>query len=492
MTSYLRLQNFIAAAQQGYSAPSEMHLVYQGDQAVLEVGSNRSRYSRLCCEQNRRTWDVFLRSVNDALGAGRMEKICRRYRFNPHELQRKGAPLLPQHIEMFSVGASRMTTRDVKQLFQGERLKDLSMQELSERFHVANPFRMMDCSIDPQLIQGTPTEISAYFWRNSFLMDKETQVLCCGVQELSFTDWQERFCKTVVNRELSEKQVIQAPGTNGRIEYYKVYRKIAAGNGLVAYALSPMGNDSSLKPVVFFRPTQFNLSAEESLESYMNDMEPHIGEMGYSSAKLIFDQLMQDPKFCSSEVKIGVAGYSLGGAHAQRFVADYWRQVSEATFYNDPSVDSGLAERFAQEVNEAGPLVQPIRLNIMRTVGDAATYIGEKHLGWGVNHPDAFVQLFEFDHQHRQLSLLQLHAVRVFDNLHSNYRTTVRIGLEEFNAHLDNEARGNDIFWYEKTRKLWGPVIYWILYVIREINFFLKNMLGIEVFHDSQKSKLRS
>jgi len=316
-------------------------------------------------------------------------------------------------------------------------------------------------------------------------MDQETQLLFSDVKDLSFAAWQERFSKCIINRELSEKQILPAPGAGGRIEYYKVYRKIAKGGGLVAYALSPVGSDSTLKPFLFFRPTQCALSHKDAIETYMNDIEPNIGQMGYTDAQSALCELMNDPKFCSVNRKIEVAGYSLGGVHAQRFLADHWRKVSTATFYNDPSIDSEVANRFAEEINQQPEFSDPLQLVIFRTKGDIADYVGEKHLGYGVTHPNVAIQLLEFDQENRAISLHQLHSLRIFDNPYRSYCINA-CPPQDFNTHLDNEQRGPAIFWYEKMRRCWGTVFFWLLFGLREITKFFCAFIGIELLRSSR------
>jgi len=488
MSAYIRLQNFITSAQLAYNNPQQQHLVLgQGEQIVLQDGIGRPLTSAEVQDQNRRTWNTFTRSLRDVIGTNKVQEICNKFRFNIQKMEREGLPLLAEHIELFSIGASRMMTRDIKQRVPQQHLRELTVAQLEEKMRMVNPFPVVGWSLDPREISGTPTNFLSWFFHDARLMDKETQLLFSDVRDLSFPAWQERFCKCIVNRELAEKQVIPAPGANGRVEYYKVHRKVATGDGLVAYALKPIGADSTLKPIVLFRPSQFALSNEDAMETYMNDVQGNIGEMGYLAARNSFNQLMNDPKFCPDGTKIEVAGYSLGGAHAQRFVADQWRKVSSATFYNDPSVDCETAERFARELNAAPRFAESIRLNIFRTKGDIAHHVGERHLGWGVTHPDAQVQLLEFDHQNREISLLQLHGRRVFDNPYRNYHVTVH-NAAELNDQLDNERRGPAVFWYEKMRKCWGTVAFWLLFGLREVTKFFSAFLGIKILRSSKRT----
>ncbi len=488
MSAYIRLQNFITSAQLAYNAPQLQHIVLgQGDQPALCFGADRPLDSTEVQNQNRRIWNVFADSLRDVVGENKVQEICSRFRFSIERMKKEGHPLLGEHIQLFSIGASRMMTRDIKQHIPQQHLSDLSVLQLEERMKMVNPFPVIGWSLDPREISGPPTHFLSWFFHDALLMDKETQLLLSDVRNLSFHAWQERFCKCIVNRELAEKQIIPAPGANGRVEYYKVQRKVTTGDGLVAYALSPIGSDSTLKPILLFRPSQFAFANEDAIETYMNDVQANIGEMGYLAARNAFTHLMSDPKFCPENGKIEVAGYSLGGAHAQRFIADHWRKVSSATFYNDPSVDSELAERFANEVNRSPRFAGPLRLSIFRTKGDIAHHVGEKHLGWGLRHPDTDLQLLEFDHQNQEISLLKLHGRRVFDNPHHHYHVTLH-NSAALDDHLDNERRGAAVFWYEKMRKCWGTMAFWLLFGLREVTKFFSAFLGIQILRSSKRT----
>ncbi len=499
MTAYIRLQNFITAAQTAYNAPQQQHLVFdhvptaqvnqpQQDRVVLQPVANRSSHATAFQEQNRRTWNAFYRCLREVIGPEKVQAICSKYRFNIEKMERDGVPLLSEHVELFSVGASQMTTRDLKRRFPGK-LSQVNIDQLPERARMANPFPIVGWFRDPRDIWGTPTNYAAWVFHDAMLMDKEKQLLLSDVADLTFPAWQERFCKCTVNREFEAKQVIPAPGPNGTVQYYKVHRKVATGDGLVAYALLPIGAGTALKPIVLFRPSQFALSNEDAIQTYMNDVQRNIGEMGYLAARRLFNDLMNDPKFCPPSTKIDVAGYSLGGTHAQRFVADHWRKVGQATFYNDPSVENELAERFAAEVNAEPPGTVDLRLNIYRSTnwdrGDLAHYVGGKHLGWGIANPNV-VTLLEFDHRNREISALQLHARRVFDNPSRNYHATVHNDPAELNAHLDNEQRGPAIYWYEKNRLIWGGVVFWLLHGLHEVTKFFCAFLSIEILRSSK------
>ena len=168
MSAYIRLQNFITSAQLAYNAPQQQHLVLgQGDQLALRPGADRPLESLEAQDQNRRTWNVFARSLRDVIGVNKVQEICNRFRFNIQKMEREGLPLLAEHIELFSVGASRMMTRDIKQRIPQQHLRDLTVAQLEEKMRMVNPFPVVGWSLDPREISGTPTNFLSWFFRYS-------------------------------------------------------------------------------------------------------------------------------------------------------------------------------------------------------------------------------------------------------------------------------------------------------------------------------------
>jgi hypothetical protein len=218
------------------------------------------------------------------------------------------------------------------------------------------------------------------------------------------------------------------------------------------------------------------LSAEDSLETFMNDVQINIGEWGYASVRDQFKKLMKDAAFCSPHQSLVIAGYSLGGAFAQRFIVDFWKQISRIFLFNSPSVEAELAERFAKRVNASSPTGDPIQMKIYRSCaggeGDVAHIVGEKHLGWGINHPRFKIELTEYHYIKDFFSTIGdriwLHSRRVLDNDHGHFNPK-KIDPKKLNKHLNNESRGPIIFWYEKMRKMWGGTVYWMLYLLRMV-----------------------
>ena len=263
------------------------------------------------------------------------------------------------------------------------------------------------------------------------------------------------------------------------------------GDGLVAYALKPATLDSHLKPLIIFRPSQWALSNEDALETYRNDVQPSVGEDGWKGAEPLFDQLMQDPHFRTDPQRIAIAGYSLGGVHAQYLLAKHFDKINQATFYNDPSSPDETAEKAATAINAMPRRPEdPLYMQIIRIDGDPCHYVGGKHVGWGITHPDVKVQLQEVDHNDKQISVFFLHAYRVFDNTNPTYQTRLCEDPQQLNNHLDNSKRGADVLWYERMRRLWGGVAYVAFGILGEVIKTLSWLFGVKILRSSRDQEV--
>jgi len=463
MGGYLSLKKFIEAAQTSF--PST-YIVALDDQRVVQKSVLEETHPELSKkdfnELNRKTWQIFKQALESTIGAERVNRICERYSFKMERMEAMGKPLQTKHIEMFAYGSAEIRTSDLKKTSNIKNLGDIKLKELTpvqldSYCKSLNPFPMLGETIAPTRIGGTPMELWAWFLYSPTMMDKEKQELLSDVENLSQDAYLERLSKAVVNREIAEGAIIPAPGHNGGRDYYKMVKEIAA-DGLVACAFKPISQYSALKPLLIFRPSQFAPSHRDAIPTYMNDLQQNIGEMGYNAAKEQLDALMNS-KFGSSEDGITVIGYSLGGAHAQRFVKDHWRKVSRLVTYNDPSVDSETAEAFAKEINIQPKLKKPLCIEIYRTQGDLVHYTGGKHLGCGVAHSDVQVMVCEWSHPKGKLLPYMLrHSDRWFD---TDAADPYDLDLDYFfgkdcDYQLDNEKRGEEVLYYERLRRVWG------------------------------------
>lgn len=487
MSSILRINHFVESANRAFDSGTPHYLCASVDSLGVRQSSLPRSWSEETRSENRQTWKIFRESLMDTIGQGKFDWICHRYRscMNFAQLERTGEPLLPDHVELFSIGSGQVMSRNIKARFP-EKLKTLSREQLEGRIQQVQPFPLVGSYRNPKEITGAPGTTIAYFFHDKKLMDKEKQLLFSDVRSLTYPAWLERMSKVVVNRELIEGQLIPAPGADGRIDYYKVYRKIATGDGLVAYAMKPVAADTTLRPLVIFRPSQWAFSNEDCFETYLNDVQHHVGEKGWKAASEHLDRLMGDSHFRRDHQKISIAGYSLGGAHAQYFLAAHADHISHAVFYNDPGVDTQTAEQLAERLNQAPRRSEPLNIQIFRMKGDFCHYVGSKHVGWGIRHPDVNIQLLEVDHENKQVAAFTLHAHRIFDNTIFPYRMDcVEDEGRLFNL-LDNTKRGADVYWYEKIRLVWGKAAFMAIYTISKLIALISWFFGVQILRSSK------
>ena len=253
-----------------------------------------------------------------------------------------------------------------------------------------------------------------------------------------FNGWLEKFVKVEINNPIQVGTTVPVLTKHG-LETYQVHRKMAK-QGLVAYALTPTRKDSHLSPLVAFRCTETNPFKEQAFNSVHNDVTSRIGEKGWMANREDFQELMQDPLFRGENEKVQVVGYSLGGAYAQRFIAEHFKEVSRGTTYNAPSIDAETAEDFAAKANEISAQ-NPLVIQIFRSVGDPFHHFGEKHLGWGVDHPSVKVQLLEVEYPNQTKFDFDLHRLRIFDTNNFNYTIHEYHDPKELKNLLNNYKR---------------------------------------------------
>lgn len=437
---------------------------------------------------NQNAWRIFRRALIDTLG-DKFGWICQRYGIDVDRKIQEGRPLLAKHVELFSIGAAQVLCCDVKRLCRlGTKVRDLSREVLCRKFKKAQVFHnILGKQLNPQQIFATPSDRKAWYTFDVALMDREKQICFEDVASLSFPAYQERLTKVLANKELVEKQLLPAPGSNGDIDFYCVHQKICTGDGLVAYALKPAASDSDLEPLLIFRCSQMAVSQEDIVPSLLEDLAPKVAETGYAAAKSQFEELFSDFSFLPADRRLKIAAYSIGAAQAQRVVADFSDRISEATFYSAPSIDTETVVRFAQEIDAADRANDPLNIFIYRTENDFCTYAGEKHLGWGIDSPNATVTCVEYTEPRGRLSTMQLHALRHFDTNRSDLTSTNVDSPEDLLEVLDNTKRGPEAIWYEKMRTSFGRFAYFYLLFVHTILKGCEHIFGITLLRTSRR-----
>lgn len=418
----------------------------------------QSRFSEQELEINRKTWEAFKHTVLNELGPDRFQRMQKRYDIQFDQQRDRGLPLTAKHIWMAGVISADALTTDLKRNFGGDKLKFQSTSEILRRIQHLDKMRFTGPVLDPARIYGGPSERKAFFFHDQLLVDRERLALLQGeTSSLHPLASIERFAKATVNKEFKEKMIVPFKDAHGNTKLFKVYKKVATGHGLVAYALRPLGNDSGLNSFIIFRPSQFAPSGEDFVETWINDGQLKFGKWGYAAARRTLMHLMNDPKFCPRGQKVDVAGFSLAGGYVQRFLVDHALRVKNAYFFNNPSIDNDPAEEFANRMNCLPPLNEPIHFHIFRTKGDRAHFLGEKHIGWGVDNNDIQIRVTEIDPEpNLNLSSTYRHSYRFFDQIQKQYTEKTFVG-NEAQKELDNHTRGDDIWWHEAIRR-WYPV----------------------------------
>lgn len=343
-------------------------------------------------ELNKRTWELLKKAVIAEVGEKKFDAICTRYSLPCQSLE-LGAPVYLKYIKIFHLGLSQITEEDLS-----DDSNAYTEKQLTKKIQKIYQSR---CGAFGSLLESTPLYASSYshlfqdqgkslgvLFSQAKQRDSVPSSTLRGLSNSAassliskFVPWLEVFCKRVVNREFVQGQLIPVPGNKGAIQWYKVYAKIASC-GLVAYALAPATCNSSLPPLLVFRPTQTHAGAEDFLETLRNDLDHAIGMSGWLATESAFAKLMQDPLWRAASEKIVTAGFSLGGAHMQYFLSQYANDVVTAYSFNSPGVDENTAQKFKERIERSSSC----NLLIFRSEEDLVPLVGEVHVGWDMRH----------------------------------------------------------------------------------------------------------
>lgn len=311
-----------------------------------------------------------------------------------------------------------------------------------------------------------PTAAPTVPWAHNFKNVHDNHELLSNSLNADF----EHLVKVMVPNGLNKGQRVTLKTNSGDAEYF-IYKKIAT-QGLVSYALKPINPKD--EPILVFRCTEPDPQKEHSFQSMQNDTDENIGERGWQAAKETFKQLMADQNFRSEGKKIKVGGYSLGGAHAQYFVAEHHEWVSHAIFFNNPSINAEVVENFAKNVK--GPII----LQIFRNWGDPFTHFGKKHLGCGVNHPNVNVQLLEISTPNCDRFDTKFHSKCIFKTTDFNYTVQSFTEPEILARKLDNSKQDAVTITMEALRQKHGKILSNVLGMMSSLKTGLINLITKE------------
>ncbi|MCX6990193.1 MAG: hypothetical protein NTX49_03910 [Chlamydiae bacterium] len=439
--------------------------------------------------ENQLVWREFNRAIIEEFGRKRVDRACKRYQIDPVQLENNGTPLDHRIVGLFRVFASEVfcddLTTDSDQGVQWlppaqihRRVEDLREKSYLSNFDSINSFSA--CLAAPRF-----NEVALAF-------DENKALLWSTLFTNTYQSYLEVLSKRLGRIELEEGALLPAPSLHSEKEYYKVTKKIVA-EGLVAYALQPVSAFSSLKPLLIFRPTTPNIAAVDAPLTWLNDFEIHIGSIGYNACKEQLTALINDPSFCPEGVCIDVAGFSWGGAHMQRFLADHWKKVGRAFSFNAPSVEASLAERFATELNAEPENARDnfLSIEVYRTRDDLAHSVGEKHLGWGVTHPKVQREFIEVDFVEReQLPTFTFQGantrhVRAFFHEQNVQFVAHRHLQETIDAELNNTDATRPKFWERLHLTLGNILLFPLVYMVHMVSLCFHKYLHVSLFRYS-------
>ena len=476
MTNLSLFEDFLGVeAQSSYrSYGLDSRLVLGQDGVFIEKSSSffekiwkgRSSFK----EENRRTWAFFREKIlkRPLAEQKKVRKIFSKHSVNLQKLMQRGHSLQKKHLDLALVALATLYISDLG--------KKRSPEQISEKidFLSKHLFKVFSFS-----------QVSEGFWKvyERFFIDPVTREKgkLKKIQELANAKTREFYfehlAKTVATQDLEEGMILPGPLGEG---FYYVYKKIQKG-ALIAYGLKPVQKKSRLPPVLFFRPTQIELTAKKAKETFEDDFhEVAVGLGGFQAALSDLDQLVRDRKFRNLQKKMVVAGFSLGGAYVQHFLAhgENWKHVQEALLFNSPGVDQKTAETFAKKMNTA-PSGQTLpMLSFFRTKKDFIDHGGAVHIGFGVTNPKAKMQLTEYSCLNPLTSQVDLHT-EYYQELKAT-KETFDLSSSKDQIHLNNSARGKEVGAWEKIRQ-------WFVFFRPLILFFISFLIYLHLKSETEE-----
>lgn len=495
---------------------------------------------------NRRTWDAFCHAVYGEFSKTRLKHICSRYRLNLKHLQKSSFPLETRMIEYFGVGAANPYTYNLMENLPSFfsipfayklpykiqtmmpsffSLEQRSPKKIHDYFEEASRMRYLGPMKDPADVHGG-VEYSHENWVHDDLeMDRRRANLFRGIAEMGSKDpkipWMHPYFSRLamgIICQLETKQdskdielVIPAPGCKeGELEYYKVF-DIISGGGLSAVALVPVSDKSHLVPILAFRCTKQAISQTDAFDSFRNDLEESIGESGYKACKESLQKLMQNRQFTKGK-KVTVLSYSLGGGHAGHFLRDFWDKVKEFVGFNFVGNKGEVIDSIAEQINKLPKDAIPPAFYTYRNVsnkkgtkGDWVNKSGEKHVGCGIKHPNAIVQVVEWiideadypaptediSDQVQFYRWMNLHGARPMDSDREEkmkgkydspwrYKYNLHLGPIQCTKILDTYKR--DPTMENLRRRVASEFLYKFIHTIYAVLDFIFRVFGIEFF----------
>lgn len=448
------IHQFFSAAAQAKDPYDEI-IAYESGICLVNQGAVINEIKEI----RKKTWEIFTKALAETLTTRRVEVICKRYGLNLMQFvhSQPPKPLFCRYLQLFSVGSAKIHEEDLVE--EGGGLFQKTPEELEILYKRADRLQCLQKVEFSACDSGSIQKLLKFFCMKKLSLDRK-RMLCYRelISPLAHRHgYLQRLTMKAIRFQPEEGEILPALDEKSRIDYYKIHR-IIAERGLYAVALMPISAFSFLPRLLLFRGTRTQLHQIDCVHSWRNNVQKHIGFLGYTFAKSALDLLMADPLFCPKGKKIVVASYSLGGAHAGYFCLDYWRVISEIVFFNTVSNDPVVAETLAQEINQLAEDQIGPSFFIYRAKGDWAHFSGGKHVGWGISHLNTHVEvqeftIFEFPTLFDFWFLKMLHTHRFLDHTSNPYeKYVVEIWTKQVlvDKELDNARRAKDV---EKMRR---------------------------------------
>jgi len=497
-----------------WAKPASNDILIAEDGGVKSVGKDASNDSL-----NQKTWHAFEKAVNQFFSTNKRGHICARYGLDWEKMIHSNHPLERRYVDFFRVGAASAYTYNLKEslaqnsLFNLWTLGGRSVKEIQKLVSHATRFGYNEGG-DPRKVSGAPSAFHENLVQDDLIMDEQRCNLFDGIANLISKDpripsmhpYYSRLTMGIISLLETEKRIkdikmiIPAPGaTPGELDYYKVHDIIAFG-GLSAIALVPVSKSSPLPPILTFRCTQQALTRADAIPSLLNDMEKNMGESGYKECEKALSRLMKDVSFTRGK-KIIVCAYSLGGSQETYFVRDHLEDIKEVICFNTVGNDAKVVEDLANQINALPEDRIPPSFYLYRNIStkdgkleDWVNKSGQKHIGWGIKHPNSIVQLIEWiidDYPapnqnvldpRQWMTWLNLHAVRPMDS-DREYAFNIYRGSTLCDPILNTYARDRTV---EDARLK-------LSYLNNIISFFYNfldlifNLYGIEFFKKNMR-----
>lgn len=496
--SQIDFAHFSSAA---YNNPPEKELIVEeGSVHCVDKDYFDGDPEEKVAEIRRNTWKIFKKIVAEKFknNAKILEHANQVYNFQHQWVNitaESPLPFVSRYVEVFGLAA-------YNHALDLNSIADLTPREIKKLMSKSSANHYIGPLIPPESLHGGVREPYQYLIHDPFPQDQTRANLSRGMEDLRHHPhaYKQRLAMAMVGH-IMGGELIPVPTWPDGIDYYRALTPIA-DEGLYAVPLVAASKFSSLPPLLLFRQTQFSLGALDAVKTWLSNLEEHNGKQGYVTCKDRLEALMKNPEFRRyPEEKITVLAYSLGNTQAGYFLRDYYQHIEEMDLFNGVSNSDGqVIEEAAEKINAMDSKATPPSIYIYRAMtsqdgkngADYADHIGKKHIGWGIEHPNAVVLLTQVYLQRPApknfKERMELHSCRFLED--PNYKTKYKIKVirgEQLNIELDNTKRGEAVAFFENMRQKIGVrFLYDFINLIYSVLKFIFRLFNINIFNTSR------